>query len=589
MPETGDVALGCVALLVDELARAGLRHACLAPGSRSTPLALGLERHPAVTVHVHVDERSSSYFALGIARATGAPVVAACSSGTAAANHLPAVVEASMACVPLVVLTADRPPELRDTGANQTIDQTRLFGVYPRWFADPGVPEAGESAARFWRSLGARAAARALGVPPGPVHINLPFREPLVPSGTGVALGDATNGRPGGAPWHRTVFPLQVPAPDDVAALGELLLDARHVAVVAGTMRTPARVVAELCTVSGWPLLAEPTSNIRLPGAALTAGELLVADREFRESHRADVVLQVGAAPTTRAMQAFTADAARLVVVDADEVEPDPARSAELVLHCDPDELARAVRETGVASADGSWRQRWLDADAPVRDAVDELLDGWDEPFEGRIARDVTAKAGDAATLFAGSSMPVRDLAVYMAPTASPRVLANRGTSGIDGSVSSALGIAAVTQPAIALIGDLALLHDAAALLWSGGSGLNLTLVVIDNDGGGIFNLLSQASLDHGEFERLFGTPHGAALDIEALARAAGAGYQRVTSGVDVQLAVTAARRAVGVQLVHVIVDRARSSQLRTAVAERVRAVLSSLSAHPGRAASPRT
>lgn len=575
MPDSGDVALACTALLVDELARAGMRHACITPGSRSTPLALALERHPAVTVHVHIDERSSSYFALGIARATGLPVVAACSSGTAVANHLPAVVEASMARLPLIVLTADRPPELHDAGANQTIDQTRMFGVYTRWFADAGVPAEGEDAARYWRSLGARAAALALSPPPRPVHINLPYREPLVPEGATVSLGDATPGRQDGAPWHGAVSSQQPLDPADVAALRDVLGRAPRVAVVAGGTRRPAARLARLCADVGWPLLAEPASNIRRPHASLAAAELLVADAPFRDAHRADLVVRVGAAPTTRAMQAFVAQAGRLVVVDPDHIDLDPTRSAELSLRVDPDVLADALRHAGRPRPSDAWRKSWAGPDAAVRAGVDELLDAGDEPFEGRIARDVAAYAGDGGALFAGSSMPVRDLAVYMAPHETLRVLANRGASGIDGSVSSALGIAAVTQPAVALIGDLALLHDASALLWSTRGSARLTVVVIDNDGGGIFNLLPQASaLPHEEFERLFGTPHGSGVDLESFARAAGAGYQRVTAAHELHAAMASTRSATGVQLIHVIVDRARSAVQRAAVSDRVRAVL---------------
>lgn len=589
MPDQGDVALACVSLLVDELARGGVRHACLTPGSRSTPLALALDRHAAITVHVHVDERASAYFALGVARATGEPVIAACSSGTAAANHLPAVVEASVSGVPLLVLTADRPPELHDTGANQTIDQTRLFGGYPRWFVDAGVPSLADGAARYWRSLGARAAAAATGQPRGPVHVNLPFREPLVPAGEPLSLGEAEAGRARGARWHRFVAPPRTPDNADVARLVKLLSGSSRVAVVAGALSAAPYRLASLCSQVGWPLLAEPTANVRRPGLALSAAELLAADVEYRETQRPEVVLQVGAAPTTRAMQSLVASATHLIVVDPDELCPDPGRQAELTVQCDPDSVAAALGAAGLRELDLRWRRGWEVEDYAVRQAVDELLDGWDEPFEGRIARDVAAAAPEASVLFAGSSMPVRDLATFMAPHKSLRVLANRGASGIDGCVATALGIAEVAQPALALIGDLALLHDASSLLWSAGRGLNLVLVVVDNDGGGIFTLLPQASLERAEFERLFVAPHGARLDLWSLAQAAGAGYHRVETASAVRPAVEAASGTGGVQLVHVVVDRDRAPALRAAVSERVRTALAGVSAPRAREGSPRT
>lgn len=586
MPETGDVALACLLLLVDELARGGVRHACLTPGSRSAPLALALARHSAIEVHVHVDERASSYFAVSIARSTGEPVVAACTSGTAAANHLPAVVEASTSRVPLIVLTADRPPELHDTGANQTIDQTRLFGVFTRWFIDAGVPEL-DGAAAYWRSLGARAVAAAVGQPPGPVHVNLPFREPLVPSGHPVMLGQA-DGRARGTPWQRVAAPPRRPDKTDVARLVDVLSATARVAVVAGTLHTAPYRLASLCADVGWPLLAEPTSNLRRPGLALSAGELLAGDAEYRELQRPEVVLQVGSAPTTRGMQALVAAASRLVVIDPDGSNPDPGRRAELTVQCDPDAAAAALSAAGMRELDMRWRRGWEVEDYAVREAVDGLLDGWDDPFEGRIARDVAAAAPDAAVLFAGSSMPVRDLATFMAPHKSLRVLANRGTSGIDGSVASALGIAAVAHPVVALIGDLALLHDASSLLWSAGRGLRLVLVVVDNDGGGIFTLLPQASLERAELEQLFVAPHGSTLDVGALAQASGAGYHRVQSAAALRPALEAAQRSEGVQLVHVLVDRDRAPALRAAVTERVRTTLAGISAPRAREGSLR-
>jgi 2-succinyl-5-enolpyruvyl-6-hydroxy-3-cyclohexene-1-carboxylate synthase len=567
MPDQADVALACASLLIDELVRGGVEHACLTPGSRSTALALAAARHPGLRVHTHVDERSSAFFALGIAKATHRPALAMCSSGTAAANHLPAVVEASLARVPLVVVTADRPPELRDTGANQTIDQQRLFGGFVRWFVDTGVPAAHDGAARYWRSLGARAIAAATAWPPGPVHLNVPFREPLVPSGERVELGADAAGRGGGAVWERSAAVMRTPSEDDMTAMARVLGGSERVAVVAGSLRHDAGAAA-LCTARGWPLLAEPTSGLRVPGAALRGGQFLVADESFRRAHSPDVVLQLGAAPTTRAMEAFVQAASALVVVDPDGGHPDPSRRAMLTVSADLAATVAALSERlGALRGETAWRRSWCDADMSVRQAVDTLLDSWDEPFEGRVARDVAA-AAPPGVLVAGSSMPVRDLDVYMAPRDGLRVLANRGASGIDGTVSTALGVAATGEAVVALLGDLALLHDASGLVWAGTGSSSAVLVVVDNDGGGIFSLLPQAGLP--EFEAIFAVPHGERVDLAALARAAGAGYRMVERGGEVSAAVRDAASAGGVQLVHVRVDRSRSAALRAQVAASV-------------------
>jgi 2-succinyl-5-enolpyruvyl-6-hydroxy-3-cyclohexene-1-carboxylate synthase len=567
-PAAGDVALACAGILVDELVRGGVRHACLTPGSRSTPLALACARNPALTVHVHIDERASAYFALGIAKASDAPALALCTSGTAAANHFPAIVEASQACVPLIVLTADRPPELRDTGANQTIDQRRLFGGYVRWFVETAVPEQTENAAKYWRDIATQALATALGVPSGPVHLNMPFREPLVPTGASVDLGAFST------PERRAQQGDSVPTSEahadgsTVTALAGLVEGAQSGLVVAGALPRPAVEVFDLCAALRWPLLAEPPSGLRMPGRALAAGQPLIADERFRQAHRPDLVLQIGGTPTTRAAQMLVREAGTLVVVESNRRHADPDRKATLTLDDDlPDVVPSLVRRITPRQA-GAWNRSWSAADRTVRSAIDELLDSWDEPFEGRIARDVAAALPDGAILFAGSSMPVRDLDHYMAPRQGIRVLGNRGASGIDGSVSTTLGIAQSGAPAFGLIGDLALLHDASGLLWSARREGNAVLVVVDNNGGGIFSLLPQAEFEHAEFERLFGTPHD--LDIEALAGVAGAGYSPVNAAAELRPAIDHAAAAQGVQIVHVPVDRGRAVLLRRAVAEAV-------------------
>ncbi len=572
----GDIALACASALLDELVRGGVLHACMTPGSRSTPIALAAARHPGITLHVHVDERSSAYFGLGIAAASGAPVAVFCTSGTAAANHFPAVVEAFMARVPLIVLTADRPPELQGVGANQTIDQQRLFGNFVKWFHDTGVPDDGDSALHHWARTGESAIHHALGhgpgAPPGPVHLNVPFREPLVPTVAGARTRSPLG--------ERATSTTTQPQPDRIPAFTREVSTGHRIVVVAGRLRIPPHALVELCAERGWPLLAEPVSGLRTPPAhavpmgPLTAGALLAADAGFRERHRPDLVVQFGAAPTSRGVQELIRGAGRLLIVDPDLLVADPDRRATLTLECDPAAAVQALRSgsSSVPPTSPGWAGDWYAADARVRAAVDALLDRWDEPFEGRIARDLAAAVPDGAVIFAGSSMPIRDLDQYMAPRAGLRVLANRGASGIDGSVSTAFGIAAAGNTTYALIGDLAFIHDASALLWGARRSVSAVLVVVDNDGGGIFSLLSQSALPPDEFELLFGTPHG--LDLEAIARASGAGVRTIDRAQVLVPAIHEAETSGGVQVVRVRVDRSRSVELRAEVARTVAAAL---------------
>ncbi len=542
----GDVSLACVSLLVDELARSGMRHACLSPGSRSTPIVLALERDPRITVHVHLDERSSAFFALGIAKATGTPVAAACTSGTAAAEFFPAVVEASQARVPLVLLTADRPPGLRGTGANQTIDQVELYGTFARWFWDAPLPQARDGPA--WREIGARAAAIALASPPGPVHVNLPFEEPLTPLGELVDVND-----PGPVVASVSLSKTSAVSSADVERAIDELSGVPRGAIVIGDSLDHPEGVSGLGHRLDWPMIVEPTAG-RLSGRCLVAGQALLSHRAWAAAHRPQVVLQVGAVPTTRASQAFVESAERLIVVDDFHLDPDPNRRATWRLHTDANELAADV-EGLVAAAPDAWGKEWRRSDDIARRAIDELLDSWDEPYEGRVARDLAAMIPDGGTLVVGSSMPVRDLDYYMAPRMGIRVLANRGASGIDGFVSTALGVAATGAQTFALCGDLTFVHDVGAIMWNARRGLNAVFVVPNNDGGTIFDFLPNREL--AEHERLFVTPHG--LDLEAICRAAGAGYTRVERAGDLIPAVDAAAGAGGIHMVEVPSDRKRN------------------------------
>ena len=550
MTETeGDVAFRCAFALVDQLVVAGLEHACISPGSRSTPIALALARHPGVRVHVHLDERASAFFAMGIAKATRRPAAVATTSGTAAGELYPAAIEASMSRTPLVLLTADRPPELRGLGANQTIDQTELFGRHVKAFLETPVPS-DDADDQTWRSIGDATASHALGPPPGPVHVNLPFREPLVPTSV------TTPGPANRAVSITSVF--------DAVGVEDLIAEMRGAGsglFLVGSLRAPEPRLIDLAMRVGWPVIAEPTSGLRRPGT-LAAGQFLLSNEDFVSRHVPQLVVQVGAAPTSRSGSAFVTRAERLWIVDPDDLVADPDRVAAGRAVTDLARFIRYARAQIREDDDGAWLQAWLEADDQARVAVDAFLDDLDEPFEGRVARDVAASLRFGSTLVVGSSMPVRDLDAYMAPREGLCVLANRGASGIDGFVSTALGVAASGVPTTALCGDLTLLHDVGSLLWSARRGLDVVFVVPNNDGGAIFSFLPQRDLP--EFEELFATPHG--VDLTAVCSAAGAGHTRVERAADLIPAIERARAAGGVHVVEVPTDRERNVELHAEV-----------------------
>jgi 2-succinyl-5-enolpyruvyl-6-hydroxy-3-cyclohexene-1-carboxylate synthase len=559
--------------LVDELARAGLTDACLAPGSRSAPLAVALAEHPAIRLHVHVDERSAGFFALGAAKAAGRPAAVLCTSGTAAANLHPTVVEADHGRVPLLVLTADRPPDLRATGANQAIDQLKLYGEGVRLFCEVGAPDESATgpddrgAGRYWRSLASRAWAAALGPPAGPVHLNLAFAEPLLPE---PLVGTPAPGRPDGAPWTVVARPSLVPAPGEVAALaGAVRASPRGLLVVGwGAGVDPASVDA-FAAAAGWPVLADPLSGARRGPNAVSTYDSLLRVAAFAREHRPDLVVRIGAGPSSKALSGWLDDAVPQVVVDPEAGWPDPGRTASRRLVAAPGALLAAVAGT-LAGGHDDWIARWRAADAIARRAIDELLDGSEEPFEGRVARDLVAGLPDGATLVVGSSMPVRDVDAFAAPREGLRLLANRGASGIDGLVATTLGVAAAGQgPTAALLGDLALLHDASSLLGAARRDPGAVLVVCDNDGGGIFSFLPHARLPADRFETLFGTPHG--LDLADLGHAAKIPVQRVTKASELLPTLDRALAAGRTEILLVPSDRAanlaRHREVTSAVA----------------------
>jgi len=506
-----DIQATCCATLVDEWVRCGLTDAVVCPGSRSTPMALALAADDRIALHVHHDERSGSFHALGLAQVTGRPVAVLVTSGTAVVQLHAAAVEADLAGVPLLLCTADRPPELRDVAAPQTVDQERLFGRSLRWYVDAGVPDA--AAAGTWRSLAARAWAEATAAWPGPVQVDLPFREPLVgmPGPLPEARGDG--------PWHR-----RVRAGREAPVLDASIAGAKGV-VVAGRGTTDPDAVVDLAEALGWPLLADPTSGCRRRGSVAAFDALLRTP--FADRARPEVVLRVGGLPASKVLgQWLQACGAHEVVVAPEPWWPDPAHAAAVLLDEVP--VAPAGHEP-VAE----WREAWAAADELAQGAIDEVLAA--EPLsEPAVARHLTRALPPGAALVVSSSMPVRDVEWFGVPRADLRVLSNRGANGIDGVVSTAVGVASAGVRTALLIGDVAFLHDSNGLLGLADRGVDLTVVVVDNDGGGIFSFLPQRQeLAPERFERLFGTPHG--LDLVAVARAFGVDAQAVTSPADLE------------------------------------------------------
>ena len=546
----------------DELVRSGMREAVIAPGSRSTPLAMAfhaLDRAGRLRLHVRIDERAAAFTALGMAKTSHRPVAILCTSGTAAANFYPAIIEAAESGIPLLVLTADRPPELRGTGASQTIDQVKMYGDAVRWYADPGVPERRAGTAGQWRSLACQAfahAAGATGTFPGPVHVNLPFREPLVPDEPGAEdWPEPLDGRADGQPWTR--FASSMPQAGALA----IPWTERGV-VVCGDGDYDVQALVALAERAGWPILAEPSSNARRGPNALTAYQYLLASPDFMAAHRPDVIVSAGRPGLSRPQSALLrTPGVRLVVIAQGPGHwADQARAAA--------DVAAAVELAGVPGAPtGSWLADWQRADEAAAAAIDEILDDDDSLTEPRLARDLLRAIPEGSLLWVGSSMPIRDVDITMPPRTGIRVLSSRGASGIDGTTSSAIGAAlAHGGPAFALLGDLTFVHDAAGLaIGPGEPRPDLCLIVVNNDGGGIFSTLEPAAFPD-SFERVFGTSHSA--DVGQLAGSFGVPFAQVDGPDGVGKALAETAPGTGLRVVEVRTDRAAGAALRARIRE---------------------
>ncbi len=513
-------------VLVDEFVRAGIEHAVVAPGSRNAPIAYSLADSDIKCWSV-LDERQAGFFALGIAKSTRKPVIVTCSSGTAAANLHSAVIEASHAGVPLIVLTADRPPELRDIGAGQAIDQINLYGSAARWFVEAGNHEVSDETLRHFRATASRAVAEATAIDPGPVHINLPRRAPRRP--VAVVLGVlattlGATGRADGAPW--TSFSLTQPLAND---LYSAVAAAQHPVFVVGEQNLPdlALTIAHFASAVGAPVFADALSQMRRDELAehspvVAAYDLILRSQPVTHQLKPDLIIRVGATPTSKPLRAWLAESdCRQIVLDPRGANLDPSRSATEIWNCDPlaTFTAASARTEGTTAA-RAWTRAWETIEKAAQSAIDHALTQEPFPFEPAVYRTLLSGLQSGASVFVSSSMPIRDVEAYGPIGRNDlRYLSNRGANGIDGIVSTALGVRAAydCDRVILLTGDLAFLYDASALAIAKRHEIPLTVVCVDNSGGGIFSFLPLAAHeDH--FEELVATPSG--IDIEAVAKA---------------------------------------------------------------------
>lgn len=595
---------------VDELARSGVDTACVSPGSRSTPLAMALALHPRMRVFTHIDERSGGFFALGHAKAGGKPVVMLCTSGTAAANFHPAVVEASHGQVPLIVLTADRPPDLRDTGAGQTIDQLKLYGSAVRWFFEVGTPEMTADSLRHLRTLAARAVFEAVRQPPGPVHLNFPFRKPLepilVPGDVPDELKEAPSSpaaQPATGAYSRATPPISTAPPETLRRIAERVRSAPRGLIVCGPMFTPPGgagngggwpdAVATLARHAGYPILAEPPSQVRCgphdTSQVIAHGEAILRAPAFRGKLAPQLVLRFGAMPTSQHLEVLLNEhpGCPLVLVNESGAWLEPTHNPVDVVCADPAHFCRALAEalpTGAHPGGGEWLRAFKEADRIAGEAIADQFDERNADglggqwFEGRVFAELARLLPPGALQYTASSMPVRDLDAFTPIGDTPlRHLVNRGANGIDGTLSSALGAAASLSgerkggPAVLVTGDLAFYHDSNGLLAARRYGLDLTVILLNNNGGGIFEMLPISEYG-APYEAHFGTPHG--IDFQALAGAYDIPVLRPKDWQGFRGMVRDSLSAPGTRIVEIFTDRARNreqhQQVWDAVAGRI-------------------
>lgn len=500
-----------IAAFVAELASTGIRDVVVSPGSRSTPMAMVMAEHPELRLHIHVDERSAAFFALGIAKASKKPVAILCTSGTAAANYYPAVVEAFHSRVPLLVLTADRPHELRDVGAPQAIDQIHLYGKHVKWFVEMSPPEGTADMLRYARMVCARAAATALSAPAGPVHLNFPFREPLVPK---LNLENLFIHSERGEGYVKTAGKRYSLPKDELEVLREEVLTEEKGVIICGAIDDEAfaEAVTELAEKLQYPILADPLSQLRSGEHEGTyiidTYDTFLRNEEARKALKADIIIRFGAMPVSKYLSFFIKEnhEAKQWVIDSGGGWRDPSLLATTMIYAHETDFCLELAGTIEEQNSSEYLSNWQSLNDLTKNHLEKIKQT-SQLSEGRLFYELGRLLPPRATLFVGNSMPIRDLDTFFHHNQkSIRIMANRGVNGIDGTVSTALGVATLSQPMYLVLGDLTFFHDLNGLIQAKLYGLNIKIIVINNNGGGIFSFLPQAS-EPKNFEKLFGTP----------------------------------------------------------------------------------
>ncbi|WP_203361404.1 2-succinyl-5-enolpyruvyl-6-hydroxy-3-cyclohexene-1-carboxylic-acid synthase [Bacillus sp. REN10] len=546
---------------IDGLVKAGVDSAVISPGSRSTPMALLMAEHPDIKVYIQIDERSAAFFALGLAKASNKPVALLCTSGTAAANYYPAVVEAKNARVPLIVLTSDRPHELRDVGAPQAIDQNQLYGTNVKWFSEMALPDADENMLRYVRSTAAKSVHVASQAPAGPVHLNFPFREPLIPLYDGIFTQEEfSQSQP-----LRLTEGKRTLSQESIDQLAQLLREKEKGIIVCGELATEGfqEAVIALAEAVGYPILADPLSGLRSGQSAesvvIDSYDAFLRSDEWKKKAAFDVVLRFGAMPVSKALTQYLKMHVHKeqLVIDGGGGWRDPITASSHMIACDEADfclkLSHAVKKNETKTA---WLMTWMQMNELAKGKMKEVQQH-DELDEGKLFHQILQHVPDGSSLFVGNSMPIRDLdSFFFAQSKNIRLYANRGANGIDGLVSSALGAAVVHPPLYLVLGDLSFFHDLNGLLAAKLNGIKMTVIVINNNGGGIFSYLPQAA-EPKHFEQLFGTP--ADLDFTHAAKLYGGGYFKVTEIDQLHEAMKAAEEADGLFIIEAVTDRQKN------------------------------